>query len=247
MSRRGKRRRGSDKNNGSGPGWLASYADTMTLLLTFFVLLYSMAEVDSQKISALSNAFQKVLQGQKGESILDHTMSDGNTPLVGGESEVDMDATSKKSELEYTYEELNRYIEEQNLSNSVVLNKTEKGVQLQLGENLLFESGESKLHDDSKNILNKVAEIMGNTSGNIEVEGHTDNVPLDKNGKTNWELSVERAVSVIRFFIEEKEISANRLSAVGYSEHKPIADNSTNEGKAANRRVSILFSSKEES
>lgn len=245
MSRRKKGRRGSDKNGGSGPGWLASYADTMTLLLTFFVLLYSMAEVDAQKIAALSNAFQQVLQGQKGESILDHTMSDGNTPIVGGETEVDIEKIPSKEEADYTYEELKKYIEQENLSDSIKLNKTEDGVHLQLGENLLFESGESNLHNNSKNILNKVAEIITNTSGDIEIEGHTDNVPLNKNGKTNWELSVERAVNVVRFFIEEKTISANRLSAVGYGEHKPVGDNSTVEGKAANRRVSILFLSKE--
>lgn len=229
-----KKRRNKGDNDGGSPGWLASYADTMTLLMTFFVLLYSMAEVDSEKLKNLSNAFQQVLQGQKSDSILDFNMDDGQVPVEGED-------IIEKNEEDYTYKELKKYIEEKGLEDNVKLNKTEEGVELQLGESLLFDSGKAELIDKSKDVLNKVSEIINNTSGEIRIEGHTDNVPLNKKGKSNWELSVERAVNVVRFFIENKNIKADRLSAVGYGEYKPIADNTTTEGKSANRRVSILF------
>lgn len=238
-----KRRKKSEEPQG-GAGWMASFADTMTLLMTFFVLLYSMAEVDSEKIKQMSAAFQDVLQGESADSIHQFDLYDGDAPIEGGESELEIPKVPSDSEEDYTYEELKQYIDANELEGSVRLEKTGDGIMLQLGETLLFKSGESNLNNTA--ILDKIAEIISNTTGEIEIEGHTDNVPLNREGKSNWELSVERSVNVVRHFIEGKQISPDRLSAVGYGEHKPIADNNTPEGRAANRRVSILFASSEE-
>lgn len=228
----------------SGSGWIASFADTMTLLLTFFILLYSMAEVSEDKIRILSQAFQEVLQGKSADSILEFHEYDGSAPIAGGKEEVEIPNLENSSQEEYTYEELKSYIEKNNLEGSVSLDRNKEGISLQLGESLLFNSGQSKLNNT--NVLDKVSEIILNTTGDIKIEGHTDNVPLSKDGKTNWELSVERSVNVVRFFVEEKNIEASRLSAVGYGEYKPIKENDTEEGRAVNRRVSILFVSSQE-
>ena len=238
-----KRRKNNEEPQG-GAGWMASFADTMTLLMTFFVLLYSMAEVDSEKIKQMSAAFQDVLQGESADSIHQFDLYDGQAPIEGGESELEVPKVPSDSEEDYTYEELSRYVSENQLEESVTIEKTSDGIMLQLGEALLFRSGESNLNNTA--ILDKIAEIISNTTGEIEIEGHTDNVPLDRAGQNNWNLSGDRSVNVVRYFIEERKINPKRLSAVGYAEYKPIADNSTPEGRAANRRVSILFASSEE-
>ncbi|MGL4452558.1 MAG: OmpA/MotB family protein [Sarcina sp.] len=239
MARR--KKRNSEESNSSA-GWLASFADTMTLLMTFFVLLYSMAEVDSEKIRQMSEAFQSVLQGESADSIHKFDLYDGEQPIQGGDSELEVPQISDAQE-DYTYEELKNYVAENQLEDSVKIEKTKDGILLQLGETLLFKSGESTLNNTA--ILDKISEIISNTTSKIEIEGHTDNVPLNRAGKSNWELSVERSVNVVRHFIEGKKINPDRLSAVGYGEYKPIADNNTAEGRAANRRVSVLFVSSE--
>ncbi|MGL5633654.1 MAG: OmpA/MotB family protein [Sarcina sp.] len=236
MARRRKKNNDSEKG---GAGWLASFADTMTLLMTFFVLLYSMAEVDTEKIKQLSTAFQQVLQGQSAQSMFEFDKHDGEVPIKGGQHELELPDDPNNIEEDYTYDELKKYIKANSLENSVMLEKTSDGILLQLGETVLFNSGESVLNNTD--ILQKISEIISNTTGEIEIEGHTDNVPLNRDGKSNWELSVERSVNVVRYFIEDRKIAADRLSAVGYGEYKPIADNNTEKGRAANRRVSILF------
>lgn len=238
-----KRRKKKNEEPQGGAGWLASFADTMTLLMTFFVLLYSMAEVDSEKIKQMSAAFQDVLQGESADSIHQFDLYDGEVPIKGGEIEIEVPEVPRESEEDYTYEELKKFISEQKIEDSVTVEKTEDGILLQLGEALLFKSGKSTLNNIA--ILDKISEIISNTTGEVEVEGHTDNVPLSQTGKSNWELSVERSVNVVRYLIEEKGVKPDRLSAVGYGEHKPIADNNTAQGRAANRRVSVLFASSE--
>ncbi|WP_297517589.1 flagellar motor protein MotB [uncultured Clostridium sp.] len=238
-----KRRKKSEEPQASG-GWLASFADTMTLLMTFFVLLYSMAEVDSEKIKQMSVAFQEVFQGQSADSIHEFDLHDGEVPIVGGETELETPTIPNESEEDYTYEELKRYIEENKLESSITLERTKDGIMLQLGENVLFKSGESKFSNTA--ILDKISEVILKTTGDVEIEGHTDNIPLNRNGQSNWELSVERSVNVVRYFIEGKKVEASRLSAVGYGEYKPIADNSTPQGRGANRRVSVLFVSSDD-
>ncbi|MGL4761256.1 MAG: OmpA/MotB family protein [Sarcina sp.] len=239
----GRKRRKKSEEPQSGVGWIASFADTMTLLMTFFVLLYSMAEVDSEKIKQMSAAFQDVLQGESADSIHQFDLHDGSVPIAGGDVEIEVPKVPNDSEEDYTYEELSKYISENKLEGSVTIEKTSDGIMLQLGETLLFKSGESNLNNTA--ILDKISEIISNTTGEVEIEGHTDNVPLNREGQTNWNLSVDRSVNVVRYFIEERKISPDRLSAVGYGEYKPIGDNRTPEGRAANRRVSVLFVSSE--
>ncbi|WP_297437965.1 OmpA family protein [uncultured Clostridium sp.] len=240
MGRRKKKNREEQK----GAGWIASFADTMTLLLTFFILLYSMADVNEDKIKAMAQVFQEVLSGESADSILEFDEFDGTVPIIGGDGKVDGPDLPYENEEDYTYEELKEYISANSLEEQMTLEKNKDGILLELGESILFASGKSELK--SKAILAKVAEVITNTTGEVRIEGHTDNVPISNPNKTNWELSTERSVAVVRYFMEEKKIDPKRLSAVGYGEYKPTEDNGTSEGRAANRRVSILFVAPEE-
>lgn len=232
-----RKRRKKDSESKGGAGWLASFADTMTLLMTFFILLYSMASVEEEKMIAMANALQNVLQGKKSDAIFDYNLSNGEAPIANNDEK-----ELGENERDYTYEELKKYIESNNLGTLMTVEKTEEGVELQLSDSILFPSGTADLLNESKTILNKVAELILNSKADIIIAGHTDNRPI-KNNKfpSNWELSVQRAVNVVKYFTEGKGITPSRFSAMGYGEHKPIGDNKTEEGQRANRRVSILF------
>lgn len=232
-----RKRRKKDSENKGGAGWMASFADTMTLLMTFFILLYSMASVEEEKMIAMANALQNVLQGKKSDAIFDYNLSNGEAPIISADEK-----GVERNESVYTYEELKKYIEGNNLGTLMTVEKTEEGVELQLSDSILFPSGTADLLNESKTILNKVAELILNSKADIVIAGHTDNRPI-KSDKfpSNWELSVQRAVNVVKYFTEGKGITSSRFSAMGYGEHRPIGDNSTEDGQRANRRVSILF------
>ena len=186
-------RRKKKNNDSGGSTWLDTYADTITLLLTFFVLLYSMSSLDSEKLKQLSNAFNEVMSGKSADSI-----------LVGGESPVEDMIENGGSQVE-TYEEIQKFVEENDLSATVEITSDERGIILQLKDSILFEPGRADLKQDSLAILDKINVLIATLPNSIIVEGHTDNVPVGvKEFESNWELSATRATKVLRYFTEAK-------------------------------------------
>jgi chemotaxis protein MotB len=113
---------------------------------------------------------------------------------------------------------------------------------IQLRDNILFETSSSALRSDSKAVLDKISDLIGTLPNNIIIEGHTDNRPINTSKfPSNWELSVDRAVNVVRYFVEAKGLEASRFSAAGYGQFQPIAPNDSAENMAKNRRVNILI------
>lgn len=221
-----------------GDEWLGTYSDMVTLLLTFFILLYSMSSVDSEKLKQLSKAFNQVMVGTKGDSILQYDLYDGEVPLVGGESDnKDISDTAQSM-----YKGVKEFVKDNNLSDTVDITEDERGVILQLKDSILFQTGESKLKPESKDILNKINTLLKSVPNSIVVEGHTDNVPIHNSEyDSNWDLSTARAVTVVRYFIEEKGENPSRFSASGYGEYKPLVANNSDDNRAKNRRVNILI------
>ncbi|MCR6513550.1 MAG: OmpA family protein [Clostridium chrysemydis] len=221
-----------------GDEWLGTYSDMVTLLLTFFILLYSMSSVDSEKLKQLSKAFNQVMVGTKGDSILQYDLYDGEVPLVGGESDnKDISDTAQSM-----YKGVKEFVKDNNLSDTVDITEDERGVILQLKDSILFQTGESKLKPESKDILNKINTLLKSVPNSIVVEGHTDNVPIHNSEyNSNWDLSTARAVTVVRYFIEEKGENPSRFSASGYGEYKPLVANNSDDNRAKNRRVNILI------
>jgi chemotaxis protein MotB len=187
-----------------------------------------MSSIDSQKLKELSEALQNSLTGtveiSEIENIEDLKVQAGNT------------------EYENLAEKLNEIIEANGLTEVIKIREEDKGIVLQLDETILFDSGRSDLKDYSKEVLETITTIINNTDNDVLVEGNTDNIPM-KNEKfgSNWELSTARAVSVVRYFVEIKNIDPTRFAVKGYGEYNPIVDNSTPENKAINRRVDILI------
>ena len=242
------------------PAWMATFSDLMNLLLCFFVLLFSMSTVDAQKFeliaASFSNTFSIFTAGGKaiGEGML---ISNGVSQLSNLDKYVNSMGKSEESDSksdaleeyeaqalaasEELAELIEEALEESDISEEVGVEFNSQYVLLTMNGSLLFNSGEAKLKDESEALMAQIARILERYSeGIIEVEGHTDNVPM--NGakySDNDELSSARAISVFRYLVENTNIDPSRIKHSGRGEYCPIADNSTAEGRALNRRVEI--------
>lgn len=228
--------------------WMNTFADTMTLLLTFFVLLYSFSTVDAEKFQQISTAFQSMFSGKAGVSMLDFNMSSGEVPVVGKpENTTDSLNIDNEDIQDNLYEQVSKLISESNLQDDVKVFENEKGINIQLKETVLFESGKSELLPNSRKILNEINTLVSKINNNIIIEGHTDNMPISTaKFPSNWYLSSARALSVLDFFlIEKKQPNPERFIANAYGEYNPIVPNDTDEHRAMNRRVNIIIVTEE--
>lgn len=235
------KKKNKDSGGLKGDEWLGTYADCVTLLLTFFVLLYSMSSVDSQKVQAISEAFS-VMTGQNADSILEFEEFQGSQPVLGGESETDDDTEAYAQNNLSMYSEVKEYIEENNLDTTIEVKQDEQGVVLHLTDSILFRSGSADLISTSYPVLDTINELLLTMPNSVVIEGHTDNDPISNSRYAdNWDLSTQRATTVLRYFLSKGNEDPSRFSAAGYGEFRPNADNTSDENKAQNRRVNILI------
>ncbi|NLM46502.1 MAG: OmpA family protein [Firmicutes bacterium] len=219
--------------SGGAPEWMTTYGDMVTLLLCFFVLLYSYSVIDIQKFQQIFASIQMTFLGQEG--ILDQT-PDPNPDVTPVEPD-------PEENINLTYEAVKEYLRRQGLEATISARLEDRGVILEIRDNILFDSGKADIKPEAEEVLRKVAGIIRSVPNQIIVEGHTDNVPINTpQYPSNWELSVDRAVRVVRYLISRYHIAPERFLATGYGEYHPVADNSTAEGRARNRRVNIVIS-----
>ncbi|WP_302537402.1 OmpA/MotB family protein [Clostridium saudiense] len=227
MSR--KRRKPDDINPNS---WMDTYADTITLLLTFFILLYSFSTTDNEKLKLIAAA----LKGQ----ITGIPMKLEDVPDI--EDEEKEQGIGEKSPYQILLEDIQEIIDKNGLTDTVKIREEDAGVVLQLSESILFDLGKADLKADSTLVLEVISGLIPAIENEIMVQGHTDNIPISSGTyKSNWELSTSRAVNVVKYFIETKGFDPTRFSATGYGEYRPLVDNATEENRAINRRVDILI------
>lgn len=225
-----------DKNNSEeedGADWMTTYGDMMTLLLAFFVLLYSFSTLDANK-------FKMMIEGLQGKlGVLTGGKTISSAPMIEGGLNSQRSGTQQLSNLNTKVEE---YIEDQGLENEVETKITDKGLTVRFTGKVLFDLGEAMIKENAKEILNQMAKFIKTVPNDVMVEGHTDDLPIS-NSKypSNWELSTARATNVIRYFIENDNIDPTRLSAAGYSKYKPIVPNEDWENRMKNRRVDIVI------
>ena len=219
--------------------WLATFADTMTLLLTFFVLLYSFSTVDAAKFKQIATSLQSVLTGETGKTILDFNVKNGEVPLVGEP----VPTTEANTNTEDIYEKVQSFIKQKNLEATVVIKTDNRGVIIQLRENILFQSGKAEIIANSKSVLDSINGLISNFPNDIVIEGHTDNIPISNNQyKNNWQLSSARALTVLEYFVGIKgQTHPERFKSIAYGEYQPIAPNNSDVNRALNRRVNILI------
>lgn len=243
---------GKKDEAGGSPSWLTTYSDLMSLLLTFFILLYSMSNIDAQKFKNIAYSLQAVLSGKGSDYIFDNNGTDDNAlPPITEDDEVEgEDIVEDESMLNEPispnivnmYNKVVDYLVKTDLQAEVSVRMQSEGVFVEIKDAILFESGSARLKDSGVELLDKLEGLLNDFDNKIVVEGHTDNVPSNTYlYPTNWELSTARAVSVLRYLTEQKNIDPKRLSARGYGEYSPIAPNDTPENRAKNRRVNLLI------
>lgn len=236
------RRKKISNDEPKGDEWLATFSDMVTLLLTFFVLLYSMSTVDDQKMKQISEAFKTMMNGKSGETLLEYDLYNGQVPLIGGESDIEEFIDTEQTTQEKMYNELKKFVEENSLEGVIDILESERGILIQMRDNILFGTASSSLRNESLVILDKISSLIQDLPNDILVEGHSDNRPINTpQFPSNWELSTDRAVNVVRYFVESKGLNPKRFSAAGYGEYQPVAPNDTDDNMAKNRRVNIVI------
>ncbi len=139
-------------------------------------------------------------------------------------------------------EELNKLIIDNNYSNSIHLEETERGITIHILDDILFPPGKAVINESSKLVLKRLAKVLVTIPNDIRIEGHTDNVPIfTERYPSNWHLSVDRALSTAYYLINQENILPDKVSIVGYAEYRPIAPNDSPELRAKNRRVDLVI------
>ncbi len=236
MSRRNKKHEEEPENH---ERWLLSYADFITLLMIFFIIMYSMSEMDKSKYNELASVFS-VEMGGGGTGILK-----GGNGATDSETSVADKETTEEQKQEEVKESIDAYIDTSELNDSVTTSIEERGLVLSFNDALFFDSGNAEIKVDQTKKFADIGELLNQPAlkdSFIRVEGYTDSVPVSNpQYKSNWDLSALRASNVAQIIIKDSGIYPKRVSVVGYGEYRPKADNKTKEGRLENRRVDILI------
>lgn len=218
--------------------WLATYGDLVTLLMCFFVLLYSMAVIDQGKAKQAISSLNKMgILSQVG----DMNSTAGNTILENTEI-----ISEQQQQMDSIHDEVKKIIDQKNLENDVEVKNETKGVLIRFKDDVIYDVGSAELKPAAKVILTQISDVLKKYNKNIRIEGHTDSLPI-QSGKyeSNWELSSARAISVVKFLSSElpldKRIKQQSFEVSGYGEFRPIAPNDTDQNRQKNRRIEMLI------
>jgi len=215
--------------------WLLTYADLITLLMIFFILLYAMSSTDARKFQDLTGALQQAFNNGTYQLVTiggspgnPHTLS-GTTP-------------SQKAIVKKLQEQVHKFLKMIGMpQTTVTVGESHEGIVVSLAGNLLFYPGGSELKPQSTILIRQVAQVMAHLPNAIRVEGNTDSSTPGGSSSANWSLSASRAVSVVRYLSEEGGIAPTRLQAVANGEYHPVAPNTTAAGRARNRHADIVI------
>ncbi len=217
--------------------WLLTYADMITLLMAFFILMYSMSIINLAKFKEVAISIRSGFGGslEGGSGLLTHPT--GQRTIRGERFPEESRSIAEVAD------QLEQYIKERDLTESMRTVIEERGLVISISsDNMLFPIGSARLRPDAEEILHEIAGIIKSVSNKILVEGHTCDLPINTlEFPSNWELSAARSSRVIRYLIEEYDISPKRLAAAGYADTKPVAPNISEVNRRLNRRVNIVI------
>jgi chemotaxis protein MotB len=236
----------------SNERWLVSYADFITLLFAFFVVLYAFAKADEKKqvlvSESIQNAFSSLgLFTEASGHLTRGAVSSNGTQQSSTSMNIVMDEeilspVRVKDDLNQIRRTLEKALPNQIAQHTVSIKMGRDGLIISLREAGFFPSGSATPRPDSIGALRQIAALIGQSPYDMRIEGHTDNVPIhNAEFDSNWELSSARATRIARIFLELHTIAPHRLSAAGYAEFHPVADNNSPEGRAENRRVDLVI------
>ena len=246
-----RRKRGDDEQE-NHERWLVSYADFITLLFAFFVVMYAVSQVNEGKYRVLSDTLSSAFRTVPGSASGAQVAINPNAPLPmtiplrrpNPNVKTDQGHVVKKEQMRNMAKEINDALAPLVKEGQVRVTESATGITVDINASVLFAPGDSRLGPTAIQALDAVARILAPTDFPITVEGHTDNTPIaTAQFPSNWELSGVRASSVVRLFIDNG-VDPRRMTATGYADQRPIDDNATPEGRARNRRVAITIESK---
>lgn len=243
-------RRGGEEVEEGAPAWMATFADMSTLLLTFFVLLLSFANMDAQKFREMLGSVKDAFGVQKktwgdyqalSTQALTFSMSDD------GQGEQDKEGADGREQQAPAMEQVLSIVQAlfQDMGGTAEVYMDEAGVTVRVEGKLLFVSGSAELRPEAATVLDRVSALLHKYTFDLYILGHTDAVPIQTSQfPSNWELSSARAATALRYVVA-RNADPQRLVSVGFADSRPIASNATPEGRSRNRRVEFLFKNPE--
>jgi len=217
-------------DEGSRSSFMLTYANLMILLMTFFIVLVSMGQIEEKKLKIGLYSFREAF------------FSGGAGILFGREKPLDFDYLIQQEKMKLQKKlsaSLKEILGEERKAIEIVPGA--EGVILRLPGRILFDLGEAELKPEARKILDKLVPALKEYQYQVRVEGHTDNLPIHtERFPSNWELSAARAINVVKY-LEKKGVNRQLLSAVGYGEYRPLFPNNTPQGRTRNRRVEIVI------
>ncbi len=226
-----RRKKKPTQGHDSRERYIITYADLITLLLVFFIVLYSMSEADGEKFEQVSESLSRAFHVDVVEwpDRVPASQSIEQEPRF-------MEYLAIRGQIARIVERLQLPV------HSVDVELTSEGIVIHLTDAVLFPPGEAQLRPDGLHVLSALAEIIAPLPNPVRVEGHTDSTPPENAAyQDNWELSTARALSALRYLTDIHALPSERLAAVGYSQYRPRGDNDTVEGRQLNRRVDIVI------
>lgn len=213
--------------------WLLTYADLITLLMIFFVVLYAFSKVEQSKFEALSTSLRFVFGG--GGSLIGQYPGSGVISLP----------LESESGLDIALEDYEAHLAQTGLQEGSTAALEDRGLVITIQEKLAFAPGSAEITPRAKAQLLVLAKILNSVTNYVRVEGFTDNEAV-KPGvfRTNWQLSSARAANIAEYLVDVGGVTPQRVSAIGYAQYRPIASNNTEAGRARNRRVEIILLAK---
>jgi len=253
------RRRAAEHENHER--WLVSYADFITLLFAFFVVMFASTQADKQKAKAVSESVKEALEHGEFSSAISTVLGRGkhenSKPPVNPEKAPQSEnlkppsppppgGAPKPADLVKSLEQLQRGLAAEIAAGKVGLKLERRGLVISLREAAFFASGDDSVAPASVGILSKIAVQTENISNPLRLEGHTDAIPIHNSRfRSNWELSAARAIAMMELLRQQFNLPSDRMSVAGYAENAPVDTNESAEGRAHNRRVDLIILSAE--
>ncbi len=233
--------------------WLVSYADFITLLFAFFVVMYAISSVNEGKYRVMSDSIVGAFRNTPGSDKMVQVTT--TPPQSAGASQIQLQPLPVKPELIATEKEkvqrrenmkavagnLLGVMEPLVQGGQVKVTENSRGISIEINASLLFAPAHAELNQESIQVLTAVGKVLASDTHQVQIEGHTDNLPIASTVyPSNWELSSARASSVTRLFVENG-VASQRIVVVGYADNRPVDTNDTPEGRARNRRVMVMI------
>ena len=234
------RQRKSSGGGGGGQAWLNTYADMVTLLLCFFVLMISMSTINEEKFNAFLESFQNI-----DKEVIEDLIN--ATQQGGGESSGN-NQDLNEAPMDTLFEKLQEYVEENKMESSVSIAKIEDVIYVRFDSAIFFKANEYTLRDDAYEVLDFIGDGLKEYEKEIKlinILGHTAKPAIEQDPERTWRLSGERAAVVANYFELNKKIDNMKLTCMGYGDNFPVAPNDTEEGMRKNRRVELVIIGKD--